>query len=102
MSPKKENRLKVNGAARTRRTSLELPAQLPMETWKHIGIQISTIYDSVTWWLGDWLIYGEDKYPDRYVRAIKETSFNYQTLRNYAWVARRFPPSRPRDRLSFQ
>jgi nitrite reductase/ring-hydroxylating ferredoxin subunit/predicted HicB family RNase H-like nuclease len=102
VSGKKGSRLRVNGAARTRRTSLELPAQLPMDTWKHIGIQISTIYDSVTWWLGDWLIYGEDKYPDRYIRAVSETSFNYQTLRNYAWVARRFRPSRRRDTLSFQ
>jgi hypothetical protein len=95
-------RFKIHGAARTGRTRLELPSRIPIEMWKHIGLQISTIGDATAWWLGDWLIYGEDKYPDRYLRAISETVFNYQTLRNYAWVARRFPPSRRRDTLSFQ
>ena len=46
--------------------------------------------------------YGQDKFPDRYRRAMAGTALDYQTLRNYAWVARRFAPSRRRDNLSFQ
>lgn len=33
--------------------------------------------------------------------AVEQTALVYQTLRNYAWVARRFPVSRRRDSLSF-
>ncbi|MGH3540794.1 MAG: LmbU family transcriptional regulator [Mycobacterium sp.] len=50
---------------------------------------------------GDWLIYGERAYDDRYEQAIADTQLGYQTLRNYAWVARKIPMSRRRDTLSF-
>jgi hypothetical protein len=60
------------------------------------------ISDSSAWWLGDWLIYGQTHYPDRYKRAVLETALDYQTLRNYAWIARKFTQSRRRDKLSFQ
>lgn len=84
------------------RVGLHFADPLPFESWKRIGKQISLISDAATWWLGDWLVFGEDKYPDRYKDAIAQTALDYQTLRNYAWVARKFPMSRRRDRLSMQ
>jgi hypothetical protein len=95
-------RLRVERVALTKRTALLLPDDLPLETWKQIGQQIHIISDASAWWIGDWLRFGRDKYPDRYKRAIGETSLEYQTLRNYAWVAGRFDASRRRDGLSFQ
>jgi hypothetical protein len=92
----------VAGAALTRRTSLALPAKIPLDEWRRIGKQIFAISESSAWWLGDWLIYGQARYPDRYKRAITETGLDYQTLRNYAWVARQFTPERRRDSVSFQ
>jgi hypothetical protein len=86
----------------TKGTALLLPSDLPFRAWKHIGEQILVFSDSTAWWIGDWLIFGRDKYPDRYQRAVEETSLDYQTLRNYAWVAGRFAVSRRRDMLSFQ
>lgn len=94
--------LSFQGAAATRRTCLQLPPQISLERWRQIGDHIGGIHNSSVWWLADWLIYGQQKYPDRYRRAIAETSLDYQTLRNYVWVARKFPVSRRRDRLSFQ
>jgi hypothetical protein len=92
----------VAGTALTRRTSLALPATIPLDEWRRIGRQIFAISESSAWWLGDWLIYGQAHYPDRYKRAITETGLDYQTLRNYAWVARQFAPDRRRDTVSFQ
>lgn len=86
----------------TRRTSLSLPEGVPMEAWKRLGRNIFVISEASAWWLGDWLVYGQRNYPDRYKKAIEETSLDYQTLRNYAWVARKFPPARRRENLSFQ
>jgi len=94
--------LRLDRIARTKRTALLLPVDLPLDIWKRIGEQISVISDASAWWIGDWLLFGKDKYPDRYKRAIEETSLDYQTLRNYAWVASRFGMSRRRDKLSFQ
>lgn len=90
------------GAARTGRTSLTLPAHMPIDQWRDLGQHIYVINDSSGWWFGDWLIYGQQHYPDRYKHAIAETSLSYQTLRNYAWVAGQFGVDRRRDRLSFQ
>ena len=85
-----------------RRTSLQMQPNLPVEDWKRIGLRIGAISESSVWWLGDWLVYGQRTYPDRYQRALQETELDYQTLRNYAWVANRFPPDRRKPGLSFQ
>jgi hypothetical protein len=92
----------AKGIVLTRRTSLDLPPLIPLDEWSRIGRHIFAISDSSAWWLGDWLIYGQYQYPDRYKRAIEETALDYQTLRNYAWVARRYPESRRRAAVSFQ
>jgi len=97
-----QERLGLHPSAMARRTELRLPCALTLDTWQHIGQQIFLITDSTAWWLGDWLIFGEDKFPDRYQEAVSRTALNYQTLRNYAWIARKFEPSRRRDKLSFQ
>jgi len=94
--------LSIERVALTRRTGLALPPELSLEAWQRIGHQIFVITDSSAWWWGDWLVFGEERYPNRYRRAIVETSLDYQTLRNYAWVARRFKMSRRRSKLSFQ
>ncbi|MFI6901792.1 LmbU family transcriptional regulator [Nonomuraea sp. NPDC050394] len=96
------SKLGVDGTALTKRVGLVLPQAMPFSSWERLGKQIALITDSSTWWLGDWINYGERVYPDRYQRAVAGTSLNCQTLRNYAWVARRFPMNRRRDRLSFQ
>jgi hypothetical protein len=81
--------------------ALELPAGLPFERWQAVGRRLGDVADASTWWLADWAAYGEAAYGDRYRQAIAVTGFGYQTLRNYAWVARRFDASRRRDDLSF-
>nr|BAF98638.1 lmbU and cloE-like protein [Streptomyces argenteolus] len=100
--PRRNSRLSLDDKALTKRASLSLPTVMTLESWKDIGREIALISDASTWWLGDWVVYGQDRYPDRYRKAIEETSLDYQTLRNYAWVARKFPVSRRREKLSLQ
>lgn len=85
-----------------RRTMLQLPSGLEMAAWLALGRQLHVIADSSAWWLGDWLVFGQDRFPDRYEQALAGSSLNYQTLRNYAWVARKFPRELRRAELSFQ
>ncbi|MFC0435405.1 LmbU family transcriptional regulator [Kutzneria buriramensis] len=81
---------------------LQIPNGLSFEDWERTGRQLAHIVDSSAWWLGDWLVFGKKNYSDRYERAIRAVGLRYQTLRNYAWVARRFDLKRRRPKLSFQ
>lgn len=83
------------------RVTMELPADLPFDRWRSIGRRICGVADASSWWLADWVAYGEERYGDKYREAVEITGVGYQTLRNYAWVARRFDVSRRRDSLSF-
>lgn len=89
-------------AARTTATAVSFDPLLRFETWQELGARIGRHWNGASWWLGDWLVFGRMKYGRRYKEAVEVTGFDYQTLRNYAVVARRFPPSRRRDDLSFQ
>jgi len=85
----------------TPRLGLQIAQHLPFDRWVAMGRQLSAVATSSAWCLGDWLVYGEAAYNGRYREAIEHTSLDYQTLRNYAWVAKCFPLSRRRDTLSF-
>ncbi len=92
----------LNGPSRIiLRNGLQLSPRLSFEKWLDVGRQLSWLTVSVAWCLGDWLVYGETAFNGRYRQAIEETSLDYQTLRNYAWVAKRFTMPRRRDSLSF-
>lgn len=96
------NQLGQEGRIFATRVGLRLPAELHYEDWERAGEQLARIADSSTWCLGDWLAFGQVEYADRYRRAIELAGLDYQTLRNYAWVARKFGWARRRPGLSFQ
>ncbi|MGP3966793.1 LmbU family transcriptional regulator [Streptomyces sp. 6N223] len=84
------------------RVGLKIPGPLPFDEWEQAGLKIFRIAESSCWCLGDWLLYGKSRYSDRYRKAIEAAGLDYQTLRNYAWVARQFELWRRRENLSFQ
>jgi hypothetical protein len=92
----------VRTHGRSTPTALHLRNGIPFDDWLDVGRRISLIASASGWWLGDWLVYGQRTYRERYRAALEATPLDYQTLRNYAWVARRFEQSRRRDGLSFQ
>jgi hypothetical protein len=94
-----ERRLTIDSRARTRRAGLSFFTAISIDDWLAIGNELLSVSDASAWWLGDWLVYGEQRFPERYRVAISSTNLSYKTLRNYAWVARRFPVARRRDAL---
>jgi hypothetical protein len=86
----------------TTRVGLMFPEAMTFDSWERAGSQLFRLVDSTAWCLGDWLVYGQREYSDRYQRAVEAAGLDYQTLRNYAWVSRSFELSRRRARLSFQ
>lgn len=99
---KLEARLGLDPAAQATTRGLLLDLGLPRTTWWRLGEQLSVLKDASCWWIGDWLIYGERRYGASYKEAMRLFSLEYQTLRNYAWVATRFPLHRRRAGVSFQ
>jgi len=83
------------------RVGLVFPARLGFEAWLAVGARLAAAAASSAWCLGDWLVYGRSAFGGRYREAVQRTGLEYQTLRNYAWVAGRFELSRRRDTLSF-
>lgn len=59
--------------------------------------------DKRQWLLGDWLIAGEVHFKQAKFRheARNITGYPWGTLKNLIWVAKAFPPSRRRDKLSW-
>ncbi|MGW1216654.1 LmbU family transcriptional regulator [Streptomyces sp. NPDC002499] len=90
------------GQVLTTKVGLQMPTGMAYDEWERSGRQLAGVLDSSSWWLGDWLVYGKDNYTDRYQRGIRAVGLSYQTLRNYAWVSRRFDLTRRRAALSFQ
>src|SRR5215208_6409445 len=81
---------------------LQLRLGMSFKEWTTLGCRLSRVSSASAWALGDWLLFGQRSFRRRYRTALQETNLDYQTLRNYAWVAGRFQPARRRDRLSFQ
>jgi hypothetical protein len=83
------------------KTGLIIPEGLDFQGWKALGGSLQAIHRSIHWWIGDWLRFGEAKFGERYVQAIEETLFAYQTLANDVWVAKAIEPSRRKEKLTF-
>jgi len=91
----------LGSGIRLQKAGLLFTAKPDINTWEKIGADLLSFSNASTWWIADWLVYGETTYQDRYKEAVKHTALSYQTLRNYTWVARRFPLSRRVPALSF-
>jgi DNA methylase len=70
--------------------------------WLACGQFIRSIEQSVQFWIGDWLVYGEEHFGKTdYEQAISKTGLSYQTLRIYKSVARAFPLALRHNSVSF-
>jgi hypothetical protein len=73
-------------------TALVLPEALSQQEWVGIGRKLRTMEQSVMWWIGDWLAYGERKYGD-ISAAAETTGYSRGALYNAKYVATTFEPS---------
>ena len=102
-------------------SGLRFDADLTFEEWSAMAPQIGTALKSMAFVIGDWMIYGEEKFavqpflpsmaPDpRHVRvsapnyeaAQAATGLDPATLKSYAYVSRRVPMSLRNNLLSWE
>lgn len=92
----------VGNQAQVQKRGMVFPQDLSERSWERIGAGLREFTNSSAWWLVDWLIFGVTTYGlRRHREAIERTGLDHQTLRNHAWVARRFEHHRRRESLSF-
>lgn len=80
-----------------------LDPTLPYEQWEALGKMFASWQDSVQWWIGDWLLFGEGKRPygETYTQAAEMTGRAVQTLMNYSSTCRRVPQHVRRPAVKF-
>lgn len=82
-------------------TGLIMGESATEDDWIWIGERLLNIGKSIAWLLGDWLAFGERVYGYTYKRIAEETGYDYQTLRDYVWVASNVQLSIRIDKLYF-
>lgn len=74
---------------------------LSFRQYEQLGFYLGLMNRACMWWIGDWLIYGEGKYADRFEQALATTGLAEQTLLNRMSVCRSIPIGERRIGLSF-
>ena len=82
-------------------TRLTIPRTVTFEQWDSLGSTLQTMNQSIQFWLGDWIRFGEEMFPNRYSQAAALTGYQIKTLQNAAYVAGAVAPSRRREALDF-
>ena len=94
-----------NSLYKANKVGLTFSDKTTYEDWEKKGDelkQFTRIFtESIQWWLGDWIIYGENKFPDKYSQALDAELYKLGTLRNVVYVCRNVPIEARNPGLSF-
>lgn len=96
--------------ARIDQQGLHLPPDLPFDEYFAVGQHLMWLHTKLTealtllnFAIGDWLVYGEHVYGEKYLQAAEVTGKSVQRLKNLRWVAAHIPKGRRRPlELSFE
>jgi hypothetical protein len=91
--------LEATGALTIR--ALSLPAEVSYAEYEGLGAFLGEFKSRINFYLGDWLIFGEGTFAERWSQACEGTGLAEQTLLRVMAVCRGIPPSRRVDQLSW-
>ncbi len=87
---------------RTTPVAWQARPDLSRHEWEQAGLKLGGVSRSTSWWVGDWVRFGQRRYRgDSYRYASRVTGYDEKTLRNYAYVANRYDQSRRRSNLTW-
>jgi hypothetical protein len=69
-------------------TGIEFHEELSFDEWNIIGSKIVPMAKTIGFVVGDWINYGESRYGEKYVEALRETKMTLETLKQFSYVAR--------------
>jgi hypothetical protein len=84
-------------------TTLDIEAGIPEDDWLKIGRALTAVCQAAYWWVGDWLQYGFKTFGKKTTFDLAQQATGYTRAQLYgcAFVAKRFPPQRRVDALTF-
>lgn len=111
-----ENALTIDGTAvRVTEIGLHFDEEVTFEQWRDIGQKVGRVARTSLFLVGDWLIYGQDRWnggkrfekmpedeAERYLEAMKATGLELKTLMDAAYVSRNVPIQQRRPDLTFE
>lgn len=75
--------------------------QLSFADWAGMGTWLEQIEKGIQWWIGDWMVYGEERFGEEAAQAVDATGWSIATLSQYRWVCQSVPRRNRRADLSF-
>lgn len=91
----------LEGLGAATATSLNLPEGMTYDRYEALGVALSTARERITWWIAEWIRYGERNYGEMYTQAVEVTGLTAGTCKNYVSIAHRVPEERRRHELKF-
>jgi hypothetical protein len=87
-------------------TVLALPADMSLDEWAELGGRLGSALTSTAWWVGDWLVYAWQRWPESQDRAavltrLADLGFEHDTIDRYRRVCALFPPTLRHENLSW-
>jgi hypothetical protein len=82
-------------------TGIQFNQDLSFDEWDALGQKLAPIGKSIGFIIGDWINYGEKQWGAKYEDALIRTGLAYQTLMNYAYVARKVEISLRKEKLDW-
>jgi hypothetical protein len=82
-------------------THLALPLRLKFDDWVSVIRGLSNCEQSIMFWLGDAMVYGEDRFNDQWSQILDESGYAQGTINNAMYVSRRVKPEDRRPELKY-
>lgn len=82
-------------------TALTIPDHLDFDDWMAVGAGLKNVEQSIMFWIGDWLVYGESHYGEKWSQVTDASQYSPKTISNAMWVAKRVPKERRREDVSY-
>lgn len=94
MSPRQTYLFEL-GAFKVSAKGLYVEGAVTVDEWAEAGARLARARGATQWAIGDWLLFGEDKYEDGpYEAAAEATGLKRGTLMNLKSVAKAFPKNK--------
>ena len=84
------------------RVRAEADADCDFEQWLTKVKSFTSASLCAQWWVGDLLNIGEERWADQYQQIVNDLGVEYQTLKNWKWVAKNVAPEIRREELTWQ
>ena len=82
-------------------TGIQFHEELSFDEWDALGQKLAPLGKSIGFIIGDWINYGESRYGEKYEKALARTGMAYNTLANFAYVARKVQSSLRNENLDW-